>query len=369
MQTCVYILVAASLLGLPKGKAPTVPGYDWASPKKRAAGPADPPPVAPSVVVDGFLKHLQTSDRFDAKQVAFLVEDRVEREDDDLFGFVDESLALISPKYRAALDKLDSEQVAKAADAFEVLSRSDDPYLAVAAANMAASAMVEREEIDRCLAMLDAVLKQHGNIEPYTTAADQFRFMRGYCQVHNLEYAEGYKTLEDFVKNHPESPERLRITARQILTELDRRAPQRIGDVRDIMNYARRKIANRRLDDTLLARQDEAVNLLEALIEEAEQQEQQNNNGQGEGGGDGGGGGNSQGNKPGQGASRSTLPQGSGSEGALRNLRAKPGEAWGKMPAREREQVLQTLQRRFPSQYRELLEQYYDQLAKDAPSQ
>lgn len=369
MQTIVYILSMVAALGLPKGKPDVLPGYDWMAPKKRAAGPADPAPVAPAVVVDGFIKHMQESPVFDKKQVAFLVEDRAERGDDDLYGFVDESLSLVSPAYRAALDKLDDDQVAEAADLFESLSRSDDPYLAVAAANMAATAMVEREQIDRCLVMLDAVLEKHGNVEPFTTASDQFRFMRGYCQVHNLDYADGFKTLEDFVKNHPQAPERLRITARQILTELDRRAPERIGDVRDIMNYARRKIANRRLDVTLLARQDEAVNLLDALIEEAEQQEQQQSNSEGDGDGNGGGGGNSQGNKPGQGAARSTLPQGAGGEGSLRKLRAKPGEAWGKMPAREREQVLQTLQRRFPSQYRELLEQYYDQLAKDAPSQ
>jgi hypothetical protein len=73
--------------------------------------------------------------------------------------------------------------------------------------------------------------------------------------------------------------------------------------------------------------------------------------------------------QPGSGAKQSQLPQGgSAPEGELRKTRARPGDAWGKMPPREREQIIQTLQKHFPSQYRDLLEQYYKQLAKDNSS-
>ena len=104
--------------------------------------------------------------------------------------------------------------------------------------------------------------------------------------------------------------------------------------------------------------------ILEDLIEEAEQQEK--NQGEGDGQGQGGGRGRSKGQNPGGGARESTLPTGPGHVGKLRGKVANPGEMWGKMPPREREQILQTLQKQFPSQYRELLEQYYKQLSKDA---
>jgi len=93
----------------------------------------------------------------------------------------------------------------------------------------------------------------------------------------------------------------------------------------------------------------------------------QGQGGEGEGGGRGGQRSSGQKN-PGGGAQRSTLPTGPGSVGELRSNRARPGEMWGKMPPHDREQLLQTLQKQFPSQYRELLEQYYKQLAKDAPT-
>lgn len=370
MQAIIYISLVAAMLGLPpKEKLKPVPGYDWMAPRKRAKGPADPPPRPPVEVIDSLMTSLESSDKYDAKAIAFIKEERAKTADEDLVDFIDNAYSILSPEFRDGLELFDQDKVTEAMEKFETLAKSDDPFLAVASANMAASAMIEQELIDRCMTMLTSVAANHAPIEDYTTASDHFRFMLGYCQVHNLDYAEAYKTLEDFLKNHPESPERLRITAKQILTELDSRAPERIGDVRDIMNYARRKLSNKRVDDDLVEKQERAVALLNTLIEEAENQEQQQN-GDGEGGGGGSdGGGDSQGQNPGGGANRSTKPSGDGATGELRRLRAKPGEAWGKMPPRDREKVLQTLQRRFPSQYRELLEQYYEQLAKDTPSQ
>jgi hypothetical protein len=38
------------------------------------------------------------------------------------------------------------------------------------------------------------------------------------------------------------------------------------------------------------------------------------------------------------------------------------------MPPKQREEILQSIQKQFPSRYRDLLEQYYKQLAKDQPA-
>ena len=38
---------------------------------------------------------------------------------------------------------------------------------------------------------------------------------------------------------------------------------------------------------------------------------------------------------------------------------------WGKLPDAERDKILQSLRDRFPSRYRELVEQYYRALAED----
>lgn len=364
MTTLIALTIAYSLPALPPKKPITpVPGYDWMAPPKRKGEPA-PPPVAADKVVAAFMDSLAGRTGYTAEARAFVEAQRPKVPDDQLDEFITLAYSVLSTDFKDGLDLLDADKVQEAAAAFELLAQSDDPYLAVASANLGATALIDLDLVDRCQAMLTGVLEKHKPIENYTAASDHFRFMLGYCQVHNLEYEMAYGTFEDFLKNHPNAPERLRTTAAQILTELSRRAPGQIGDVRDLLTYARRKIKTGYTDDGVLNRQDEAVALLQSLIEEAEQQEQ--NKGQGDGEGGGRGRGRSQGQKPGGGATESTLPTGGAGKANLRSSVAKPGEMWGKMPPREREQVLQTLQKQFPSQYRELLEQYYKQLSKDA---
>lgn len=369
IKTIVYLVVVATMSAPPSKMPETLPGYDWTKPPKRAPGKPAPPPVPAEQIVDDFLKYLESSDAYKAESKAFVVRQREEYTNEDLPDFLTSAYAVLSPDFAKGLAAIDNDQIVAAADVFEGLAASDDPFLAVAASNLAGTSMIELDQVDRCLDVLDRVRKRHEPIENYTTSSDHFRFMLGYCQVHNLEYREAYGTFEDFLKNHPNAPERLIVGARQILTELDRRAPGRIGDVRDIMHYARRKISNGRIDEDLIDRQHQAVTLLTSLIEEAEEQEKQGQ-GQCDKGGEGSKGGkNSNGQNPGGGAKRSTKPQGAGDVGELRRQRARPGEMWGKMPPRDREELLQTLQKQFPSQYRELLEQYYKQLAKDAPTE
>ncbi len=361
-----YAMCVAAPALPPKVLPEPVPGYDWMAPSKRAPGEAAPPPVPAETVIAGFVKRLATGSTYDEKARSFVADRRAGMTPDRNDDFIDTSLAVLSPEFKRGLDLLDDDAVGEAASELESLTNSDDPYMAVAAANLAATAMIEQDEIDRCEAMLDHVRKAHKPVEQYTTSSDHFRFMLGYCQAHNLAYEHAFGTFQDFLKNHPSAPERLRVAASQILTELTRRAPGRLGDVRDLLQYANRKITNRAIDDLVLDRQDEAIELLDALIKEAEEKEKQCGGGQGGGGNKRGG--NSGGNRPSGGAQRSSLPQGAGGANELRRSRAKPGEMWGKMPPKQREQILQTLQKQFPSQYRDLLEQYYKQLAKDAPT-
>lgn len=70
------------------------------------------------------------------------------------------------------------------------------------------------------------------------------------------------------------------------------------------------------------------------------------------------------GDKP---AEESRIPQNGSAGVSLRDERASPGEMWGRMPPKERERILQSMQEQFPNRYRELLEQYYEHLAKETP--
>ncbi len=328
-----------------------------------ATAPAVVPQVPASRVVSDFLEHVAADAAYSPSARAFVAKN-AGRASDDPAAFIHESLAVLSPGFKTALDDYDADRYEPAADGFEALARSDDPFLAVAAAGLGAAALVELDQIERCERMLTSVIKTHQPIDRYTPSPGTVRFMVGYCQVHNLEYDAAQKTLEAFLRaGAAGAPERFRIAATQMLTELSRRSPGRLGDVYDLMHYVRRKLSHGETNEPVQTRQAEAVGLLDALIEEAEEQEQQ---GDGDGGGGGGGGGSPSGNRGGgSGAKRSALPGGESRTGQLRKRRARPGEAWGRMPPKARDQILQSLQKQFPSRYRDLLEQYYEQLARE----
>lgn len=347
----------------PPGVGPLPPSAPPAQPAKTF-----PPRIPVKTVVADFLKAVESDTTFDEKTRSFVAESAAQPGATDSPDFITQSLAVLSPAFKSALDLEFDDKALDAAAEFEVLSRESNPFLAVAAANLAATTLIDQEQIERALEILTYVENKHTPIEQYTTAHDRFLFMRGVCQVHALNYEGAIASLEEFAGRYPDAPERLRVGATQILTELSRRSPGRIGDVRDLLGYARRRIHTGETGKPVIDRQKEAVALLDALIEEAEEQEK-NQGGGGDGDGSGGGGGGApQGNQQpgGSGANQSNAPGGEQRDANLRKKIAKPGDAWGRMPPRERDQILQALQKQYPSQYRELLEQYYRQLSKDA---
>lgn len=325
-------------------------------------------------VLQRFLDHVLVSSVYPPSAVEFVRERGAAVSPGGEGEFLAAALAVLSEEYRTGLDLVEKEDAKRAAEVFETLSASVDPFIAVASAVEGARQMIDLEEMERCRAMLDHLIKSRPDIESYTTEPDRLFFMLGYAQVHTLFYDSSERTLTDFLNRYPEAPERLRMTATQIVTELSRRVPGQLGDVRDLMQYARRRIDIGRVDDETISRQKEAVDLLTAMIDDAEQQEKNQGSCSKCGGKKCKGGSKCKGppsgaQEPGSGAQQSTLPGGEAREGELRRVRARPGAEWGRMPPREREQILQTLQRRLPSQYRELLEQYYHQLARDAQPQ
>ncbi len=323
---------------------------------------APPPDMTAARVAEAFVLHVQAHEVWPESAKRF-VAGQAEKLADDQVNLIHGCLAVVSPEFKKGLDQLFDDKYADAAKTLSALARDEDPFLAVAAAGLATAAFVELEQIQQCHEMLDHVIKTHRPVDRFTPAPENLRFMIGYCLVHTLQYEHARATLEAFLKHYPNAPERLRVAATQMLTELARRAPGRLGDVRDLMAVARRRISHGDTGDRVKDHQKKAVELLDALIEEAEEQEQ---NGDGGGGGGGGGGGAPGGSgQPQGGANQSRLPGGGANEENLRRKRARPGESWGRMPPKQRDEFLQNLQKQFPSRYRDLLEQYYEQLARE----
>jgi len=312
--------------------------------------------------VQAFVAHVQQGDGFDAAARAFVERMWSDRgEDDDLTTFIAESLAVLSPEFRAGLDAFDEEQYDKAHNIMTELSKSAEPYLAANASVLAIKSLVELDELLSARELLESFLADPTAADLYTTSAAELAFLRGYLALQDVEYEQSIIHLRDMLHLYPDADQRLRVSARQMLAELRRRRPEQIGDVADLMHFAGRRLGRLDTGERVQDRQQRAIDLLERLIEEAEQKEQS-----GSCSGGGGGSGSQGGRSPSSPMQDSTLPGGPGaSDMNLRSSRqARPGEVWGSMPPAQRERILQQLRDSFPSRYRQLVEQYYEELGK-----
>ncbi len=330
---------------------------------------AKPTGETPVQIIDRFVEHMQAAEGVKAAARKVIAEQWQKRRDaEDAEAFLAEALAVLSGDFKDGLAAYESGDYATAAAAMAGLAKSGDPYLSANAAVFEARALVEAERLDAAQKRLTKLLENETSLRRHTLHAADARFLIAYCAKHNLQYDAAVEALESFVRDYPQAPERLRAAARQMLQELKLRKPDGLGDVADLMAYAGRRLGHHVADDSVTDKQARAVALLDALIKECEDKEckgGQCKSCKGKGCKKCGGSGKASGNNiPSSPARESTLPGGKARIGELRRTVARPGEEWGKMPEAERERVLQAIQKHFPTRYRELVEQYYKQLAK-----
>jgi tetratricopeptide (TPR) repeat protein len=325
-------------------------------------------------LIDRFVAHVNASPAIDASARDAIAEGwQRHRDDEDPQDFLTAGIAILSKDFETAINAMEDEDHATADAALAGLVDVDDPYIALHAAALLARSYVEQDKLEEAEAILAPLAQREAELIDKTFLEMEVDFLLGYCQLSNLKYEEAQATLERFERDHPDAPDRFRLPARQMLQELLVRLPEGLGEVSDLMVYAGRRLAMGEPGPPVQVRQERAVELLSKLIEEAEQREQQSK-GQGKGCKECEGkgcekceGADPQGAwQPGSPAQQSMLPGGRGEIGDLkRSPTARPGEEWGQMRPEEREQILQSLRRNFPSQYRQLVEQYYKQLGRE----
>lgn len=278
----------------------------------------------------------------------------------DAEEFLTQALAVVSPRFREALDAYDADDYAECAEIMHGLSGEADPFIAINAAAYEIKSLVA---MDRTLEAGDRIRElgaREADVAAHSYAAPELAFLRGYCLLTDLQYEAAESALKKFLADHGNASARLAISARQILVELANRESGRLGDVVDLMDFSRRRLKNDDPGDVVRTRQQQIIDLLDKLIKDAEEKEKQSGSA-----GSSGGSGPPSGGAPSNPMQQSRLPGGDpGGTPARATRRANPGDAWGSMPPAERERVLQALRDAFPGRYRQLVEQYYEELAK-----
>lgn len=274
-------------------------------------------------------------------------------------SFVPDSLAVLYPRFRKALEAFDDERYADVAKLLKPLNGNDDPFLAANASYFHARALTERGLMEETETFLKPWLKSDRPLDARTPYAAHLWFINAVCQFNNLRFEQADKSLKHLLDSYADAPEPVLVGARQLALEIKRREIGSLGQVSELMTYAADRLKVSDSAERVRRRQEEAVKLLEKLVKQAEQREKQKSRGRAS---------KSGGRKrqsPSKPAERSELPDGAGEIGELRDPgRANPGELWGKLPPAERARILQSLRSRFPSRYRELVEQYFRSLAE-----
>lgn len=292
---------------------------------------------------------------------------RTAYEKDNADAFVPDALALLNADYRAGLDAFDAGDFAAAAERFDRLRAEDDAFLAANAAYFRARSRIELAQFEETEEALRALLADKG-VEAHTPYAPHLWLLRAFCEARTLHAEAALQSIEALRSRYPDAPEAILVGARQLARELERREPGTLDEVAGVMDYVGDRLKADDAGQRVRDRQEEIIRLLDKLIEEQEKQEQSQCSGGG------------QSAKPGkekQGGKRpAARPQkpaenpndqvGPGDSTDLHAApKASPGEMWGQLPPAEREKILQGIRERFPSRYRQLVEQFYRSLAEE----
>ena len=316
-------------------------------------------------LVDRFVQHVQAAPNIpDAARKAVADAWIQHRPDEHPEDFLTAALAMVSEPFRQGLQAMEQENYAAAEAAFRPLAAGSDPWIGLHAKAALARALIEQDRLEAAQRLLADLQQRRADLADKSFLEAEVDLLVGYCHLANLEYDQARLALERFERDHPDAPDKYRLPAGQMLAELKARRPGSLGEVSDLMVYAGRRLNRGLADPPVRGAQRRAIELLSQLIKEAEQREKQAS--AAGSGSSSGRGGIAPGGTPRTPAQQSMLPAGPGQKGELnRSPAARPGEMWGQMRPEDRQRILQSLRESFPSRYRQLVEQYYRQLAKE----
>ena len=169
---------------------------------------------------------------------------------------------------------------------------------------------------------------------------------------------ESRAALVQLLEHEDALPQRYRHVAQLLDHDLRGLKDDSLDHIARRMNDVRRRLELGRAGDKVQMVEKDILDSLEKLIEKMEQQSQQSSSGGGGSGSQGGGGSPMQ---------DSQLPSMQAPmQVDQKDIGNKSG--WGDLPPKEREEALQQIGRDFPAHYRELIEQYFRELAAEGDS-
>jgi hypothetical protein len=198
----------------------------------------------------------------------------------------------------------------------------------------------------------EALVSMAGLSARDVVAPDTLLFCRAVAHHFLVHPAEAGSLAGQLLERESELPERYQQLARLIVKDVERLEDESLDHIARRMSDIQRRLVKGRAGKTVQGIEQGVIDSLDKMIEELEEQQQQSA-GKGQARANSGG-------KPMQ-DSRLAEMQAPGKV-EQRDIGNKSG--WGDLPPKEREQALQQIGREFPAHYREVIEQYFRELAR-----
>lgn len=174
-------------------------------------------------------------------------------------------------------------------------------------------------------------------------------FYRAVCEHQLLMKEEGLKTLA-LLDASEAVPESYSSVARLMRAELEALEPESLDEVAGLMRDVERRLELARGGQRVQKKEDEITAKLDEMIKKIEQQMSQSSSSGGSNGG--------QGNRSSSPLGDSTV-KGSTAPGEVDPKTVRREGGWGDMPAREREQAKNEIEKAFPPNYGRLINEYF----------
>lgn len=316
--------------------------------------------------IDAFVTSLKENKEASAEQIQKATEavEAIKKEDESLAIAITEGLREIYPTYREALQSVGEENLAAAAKTLQGLTTSNDPFLAADASYFLARVYLLEERYEDSLPLLESL---EAKFATQTNRAGEGLFLKGVAEAQMLRRKDAMTSLQRYIAENPDAPERMKIGAWRQLEILKRVEEGTLSDVQLRMDFSRRRLSLEDTGDNTRVEQQKIISMLDKLIKDAEEQEcnckgkgqgkgqgkKQGKPGEGEGEGEGQPGEGKQGGKNGGGS------KGIDSSSAERLQRGGPQSPWSQLREKERDPVFNAIKDKFPGRYQQLIEQYY----------
>ncbi len=210
------------------------------------------------------------------RQTRQQIESIIKENETDPATAITDALVIISPGYESALAAADADDTTAANSALVRFVDSSDKFLAADASFYLARTLMNGEQYEASLPLLKNLT---GKLAQHTAHQGAAQYYIGVAQAGMLDNKRAIQSFMDFLQANPNAAERLRVNAWRQVQELQGIEPGKLIDIRQRMDFSRRRLDLTETDDVTQAQQDKIVAMLGKLIKEEEKKECSNSKG------------------------------------------------------------------------------------------